>query len=199
MSFLYMQDGQVLPTEEGKLLPQVKSVYNADKTDGKQFYKDVLMYVFMVYNKEGVYKDSFEGYRKTMVVERHLPKRNAQDLESNKRVKDLIAEYLERQMNKNERLLYRLEQDMENLLDHISSIPYTKSVTLKIPYTGEDGETTYVPTKVEVSNAEEKAKSIKLAEGMVDYGDKLKQKILRDKTDNKKKGAPVRLFDRAKK
>lgn len=199
MSFLFIENGEVKPTEEGNLIPQVRAVYNADKTDGKQFYKDVLMYVFFVYNKDGVYKDSFDTYRKTMVIERHLPKRNADDLENNKRVRDLIDEYLDRQMTKNERLLYRLEIDIEKLLERISTIPYSKTVTLKIPYTNEDGETTYVPTKVEIDNSEEKAKTIKIAEGMIDYSEKLRQKILKDKTDKKKKGANIRLFDRVKK
>ena len=199
MPFLYIEEGEVFPTPEGFEIPQVKAVFNADKTEGKGFFKDVLKYVFFVYKKDGVYKDTFERYRKQMVIERHLPKRNHQDLEANKRVVALIQEYLDRQMTKNERLLYQLEKDIDNLLQRVSNIPYTKEVTVKVPVTNSDGETTYIPTKVEMDNSEEKEKAIKLASGMIDYGDKLRSKILKDKIENKKKGSENRLFDKANK
>lgn len=197
MPFLYLENGEVFPTEEGMEIPAVKSVYNADKTDGKVFFRDVLKYLYYVYRKDGVYSDMFEQMRKTTVIERHLPKRDYKVLESNKRVQELIKEYLERQMTKNERLLYLLEKDIEKLLERISSIPYTKTCVVKVPHTNDDGETTMLPTKIEFDNIEEKSKAIKEASSLVDYSDKLRSKILKEKIEDKKKGTSTRLFDKA--
>lgn len=195
MSFLFLKDGDVLPTEEGALIPQLKAVYNADKTEGKRFYKDVLLYVYFVYNQSHTYRDMFEDYRKKVVIERHLPKRKTEDFESNSRVAALINEYLERQLSKSERLLYQLEKDMESLLKRVSSIPYTKKVKTKIKWVNPEGEETLIPVEVEMDNSEEKEKTIRLAERMIDYADKLRAKVVKEKTD-KKQNSTARLFDK---
>lgn len=197
MPFLELKDGVVSPTEEGKLLPPVQRLYNSDKTEGKKFFHDCLMYIFFVYNQSGVYKDSFEGYKKTMVIERHLPKRKADDFEGNSRVVDVIKEYLERQLTKTERFLYQLEKDMESLLTRISNVPYTKTVKAKVPYTDPEGEQTLIEAKVEIDNAKEKEDAIRLGERMIDYADKLRSKVLKEKVDKKKSGDQIRLFDKA--
>lgn len=195
MSFLYMEDGKVFPTEEGKELPAVKALYNADKTEGKRFYNDALIYIFFVYKKDGVYHDMYETMRKKTVLQRHLPKREEKHFEENKRVAELIDEYLQRQFTKTERLLYKLEKDIDALLERISSIPYTKTVKAKIPYTNENGDITQVPAEIELDNSEEKDKSMRLAEKLVDYGDKLRTKILKEQIE-KRKSSGQRLFDK---
>lgn len=198
MPFLEMKDGVVSPTEEGNIIPAVQRLYNSDKTEGKKFFKDCLLYVFLVYNQEGVYKDRFENFRKKMVIERHLPKRNVGDFENNLRVVDLINEYLDRQMTKTERFLYQLEKDMEGLLNRVSNVPYTKIVKAKIPHVNGDGETTMIPADVEIDNSAEKENAIKLGERMIDYGEKLRNKILKEKVDEKK-SLGQRLFDKKRK
>ena len=199
MPFLELKDGVVRPTEEGSLLPPVQRLYNSDKTEGKKFFHDCLMYIFLVYNQNGVYKDSFEGYKKKMVIERHLPKRKIEDFEDNLRVVAVIEEYLDRQMTKTERFLYQLEKDMESLLTRISTIPYTKVVKAKIPYIDADGESTMIPAEVEIDNSKEKEDAIKLGERMLDYEEKLRNKVLKERVESKKTGKHQRLFDRQKK
>ena len=198
MAFLELKDGVVRPTEEGSLLPPVQRLYNSDKTEGKKFFHDCLMYVFFVYNQNGVYKDSFEGYKKKMVIERHLPKRKIEDFEENTRVVAVIQEYLDRQMSKTERFLYQLEKDMESLLTRVSTIPYTKVVKAKIPYVDADGETTMIPAEVEIDNSKEKEDAIKLGERMLDYEEKLRNKVMKENVDKKKAGKTLRLFDKPK-
>ena len=197
MSFLYIKDGVVLPTEEGKTIPQLKALYNADKTESKRFYNDALTYIYFVYKKEGVYDDMYESMRKKTVINRHLPKREEKQFEENKRVRELIQEYLDRQLTKNERLLYKLEKDIDNLLERISSIPYTKNVKATVPHLNEKGEQVMVSAIIEIDNSEEKDKSIRLAEKLVDYGDKLRNKILKEKVE-KRKASGGRLFDKKK-
>jgi hypothetical protein len=195
MPFLYLKDGEVHPTEEGLMIPQVKAVYSSDKTEGKRFYKDVLMYVFYVYNQSGIYKDMFEDYRRKTVIERHLPKRSAEELEANSKVANLIKEYLDRQMTKTERLYYQLEKDMESLLKRVSSIPYTRTVKTKVKWVNDDQEEVLLPVDIEMDNSEEKYKAMKLAETLIDYGEKLKNKISKEKIEIKKNNHG-RLFDK---
>jgi len=195
MSFLYLKDGMVYPTEEGQMIPQVKALYNSDKTDGKKFYREVLLYIFYVYNQSGIYKDMFEDYRKKMVIDRYLPSRDFIELEKNPRVADLIREYLDRQMTKTQRLYYQLEKDMESLLKRVSSIPYIREVRTKVKWVNPDHEEVYLPVEIEIDNSEEKFKAIKLADTLVDYGEKLKNKIIRESTEAKKSNQ-ARLFDK---
>jgi hypothetical protein len=134
-----------------------------------------------------------------MVIERHLPKRKIEDFEDNLRVVAVIEEYLDRQMTKTERFLYQLEKDMESLLTRISTIPYTKVVKAKIPYIDADGESTMIPAEVEIDNSKEKEDAIKLGERMLDYEEKLRNKVLKERVESKKTGKHQRLFDRQKK
>lgn len=195
MPFLYIQDGVVSATEEGMELPQVKAVYSSDKTQGKKFFNDVLRYVFFVYKKDGLYQDLFLSYRKKLAIERHLPGRDIEDFETNRRVLDLIAEYQERQLSKAERFLFQLELDMEALLKRITEIPYTKRVKVNVPVTGQDGEQQTVSTMVDMENYDEKAKAIMLADKMIDYQDKLRAKVIKEKVLDRT-GAQTRLFDK---
>ncbi len=193
MSFIIFQDGVASPTEEGKEIPQVKEVYNADKTLGKKFFHDVLKYIYLVYKREGVYSTFFENERIRLVLDRHFEKRKVEDFEDSKKVRALILEYQNNQFTKMERFYYQLEKDIEMLMERISSIPYTKKVKIQVPLE-QNGETTLVETIVEMENFEEKSKAIMSAERLVDYEQKLKDKIFREKKTMKKEN--TRLFDR---
>lgn len=196
MPFLELKEGLVVPTEEGRLLPCVVRLYSSDKTEGKRYFNDCLMYIFFVYNQSGVYKDTFEDYRKKIVLERHLQRRKVEDFEGNVRVLEVINEYLERQLTKTERFLYQLEKDMDSLLVRISKIPYTKVVKAKIPYRTVDGDETMVTAEVEIDNSKEKEDAIRLGERMIDYADKLRAKVYKEKSESKKGSIYGRLFDK---
>lgn len=198
MSFLYIEDGVVRSTEEGLVLPQVQAVYSADRSTSKKFFNDVIRYVFFVYKKDGVYQDLFLGYRKKLVLERHLPDRTEEDFEKNLRVVALIEEYQQRQLSKAERLLFQLECDMESLLKKITEIPYTKKVKVNIPVIDSNGNEQRVTTIVDMENYDEKAKAIMLADKMVDYQDKLRAKVIKEKSNERGVGQ-MRLFDKTMK
>jgi len=190
-----MENGVVMATEEGMALPQVQDVYSADRTTTKKFFNDVLRYIFFVYKKDGIYQDMFVTFRKKLVLERHLQDRKEDDFEKNQRVVNLILEYQQRQLTKAERFLYQLEIDMEALLNRITEIPYTKRIKINVPYTDQDGNEQKVPTMVDMENYDEKAKAIMLADKMIDYQDKLRAKIIKEKTADKT-GSQARLFDK---
>jgi len=196
MPFLELKDGVVSPTPEGEMLSVVKSLSDSDKTKTKTYFHDALLYVFYVYKKDGVYADSFETYRKKIVITRHLPNRTIDDFENNKRVQALIAEYNERQYTKLERFYYQIEKDMESLLTQISTIPYQKSVKAQLPYKDDEGNETKIAGVITIDNYEEKAKAIMMAEKLIDYADKLKTKIIKEKAQSGRHNN-VRLFDKA--
>lgn len=195
MPFLYIEDGVVKITQEGMVLPQTQEVYSADRSTTKRFFNDVIRYVFFVYKKDGVYQDLFLNYRRKLVLERHLPDRKEEDFEKNIRVINFINEYQQRQLTKAERLLFQLELDMELLLKKITEIPYTKKVKVSVPVMDGDGNETKVSTVVDMENYEEKAKAIMLADKMIDYQDKLRSKIIKEKSVERGVGQ-MRLFDK---
>lgn len=195
MSFLYIENGVVGITEEGMALPAVQDVYNSDRTTTKKFFNDVIRYVFFVYKKDGVYQDLFLGYRKKLTLERHLPDRKEDDFEKNIRVINFISEYQQRQLSKAERFLFQLEIDMEALLKRITEIPYTKKVKVNIPVVDQNGAEQRVSTVIDMENYDEKAKAIMLADKLIDYQDKLRNKIFKEKVDTKV-GGQMRMFDK---
>ena len=195
MPFLYIEDGVVRITQEGMVLPQVQEVYAADRSTTKKFFNDVIRYIFFVYKKDGVYQDLFLNYRRKLVLERHLPDRKEDDFEKNIRVINLITEYQQRQLSKVERLLFQLELDMELLLKKITEIPYTKKVKVSVPVIDQMGDERKIPTIIEMENYEEKAKAIMLADKMIDYQDKLRAKVIKEKS-SERGGGQLRLFDK---
>lgn len=194
MPFLELKDRVVDATEEGKELSSVQDLYNADKTASKKFYHDALKYIYFVYKADGVYSNMFESSRKNHVILKHFEKREIKDFEANIRVKAVIKDYLDLQLTKTKRLYYRLEKDMEDLLDRISKIPYTRKVKVKVPVEGNDGKTE-VATEIEIENYEEKAKAMLMADKLIDYEAKIKAKIFREEVASKK-NSTTRLFDR---
>jgi hypothetical protein len=194
MSFLYIEEGIVKTTDEGMALPSVNALYRSDKTEKKKYFNDCLKYIFFVYKKDGVYKDMMHQHRKRIVINRHFEKRKEHEFEGNLRVVAVIEEYLDRQHTKMERFYYQLEQDIEKLLERIHNIPYVKKVKAKVPYE-KDGEEIFVMAEVEIENYDEKSKAMMLADKLVDYEEKLRSKILKEKMENKKKDH-TRLFDK---
>ena len=56
-----------------------------------------------------------------------------------------------------------------------------------------------IPAEVEIDNSKEKEDAIKLGERMLDYEEKLRNKVLKERVESKKTGKHQRLFDRQKK
>ncbi len=194
MSFLYIEEGIVRATEEGMAIPVVNTLFKSDKTEKKKYFYDCLKYIFFTYKKDGVYKDMMLQHRKKMVINRHFESRKENDFESNVRVQSVIEEYMQRQHTKMERFYYKLELDIEKLLERIHDIPYVKKVKAKVPYE-KDREEIFVMAEIEIENYDEKSKAMMLADKLVDYEEKLRSKILKEKTQNKKKDQ-TRLFDK---
>ncbi len=194
MSFLYIEEGVVKVTEEGMALPAIDALYRTDKTDRKRYFNDCMKYVFFVYKKDGVYKDMMLTHRRKIVINRHFEKRKEDEFENNLKVQGVIEEYMQRQHTKMERFYYKLENDIEKLLERIHDIPYTKKVKAKVPFE-KDGEVTMVQAEIEIENYEEKSKAMMLADKLVDYEEKLRGKILKEKIEIKKKDS-TRLFDK---
>ena len=195
MSFLSLDNGIVVCSEEGMTIPVVMLLYNTDKSKEKKFFRDSICYLYWVYNREGLYKDLFEGARKDLVMMRYLSGYKLIDFDGNNRVQAVKDEYLERQMTKHERFLYRLENDMEGLLNRITSIPYIKNIKTKVPHVLDNGDEIMVKVSLEIDNSKEKQEAIKLADTMIDYAEKLRNKILKEKIDKRTGGTLQRLFE----
>jgi hypothetical protein len=88
-----------------------------------------------------------------------------------------------------ERMILKVDEDMEILLKKISEVPLTKRVKMKIKI-DDDGRTE--ERVIDMDNSEEKFKVMQIAEKLIEYQTKLREKIVRDE---KKKKTHKRLFD----
>jgi hypothetical protein len=190
MSFIELKNGEIEVTEEGKTLPEIKELYAADRTSShKRWYKDALTFLYYVYKRDGIYANLFPSERKERVIQRYMPGRSIKDFENNKafvKVRDL---YMDLQFTTVERMILKVDDDMEMLLKKISEVPLTKRVKVKIKI-DDDGRTE--ERFIDMDNSEEKFKVMQIAEKLIEYQAKLREKIVRDE---RKKKTHKRLFD----
>lgn len=193
MSFLVLNNGKVEFTEEGKTLPAVIELYNSDKRVNKKFVDDSATYIFYVYKNDGVYENKLPQARRQMVIEKHLPERTIKDFENNRIVKSLIALYIELEYTPVEQLYLGLKRDIEDLLKRVGNIEYEKKILVEWDSEVEGGETRHFKEWVTMDNSAEKEKAMNLATKLIDFDEKLKAKIYKEKKEKRQSG--VALFD----
>lgn len=186
MSFLVLNNGKVEFTEEGKTLPAVIELYNSDKRVNKKFVDDSATYIFYVYKNGGVYENKLPQARKQMVIEKHLPERSIKDFENNRIVKSLIALYVELEYTPVEQLYLGLKRDIEDLLKRVGNIEYEKKVLVEWDSETSIGEVKHFKEWVLMDNSAEKEKAMNLATKLIDFDEKLKAKIYKEKKDKRK-------------
>jgi len=196
MGFLYLEDDKVKITEEGKALKETKELNASDRHKGKPFYNNVLIYTYWTYTFDGVFKDILPEHRKKEVADRYLRKTKWKDIESNKKAKAFIDIYVKTSTTFIEKSYENIKKDMEDLMKHLRSIPFTKKEHIKttIEY-GEYNERVPVNTMTDVDNSEEKLRAIKSYDVLLVLEEKIRQKVIEEKTKGKKRNKR-RLFDK---
>jgi hypothetical protein len=196
MSFLVLNNGKVEFTEEGKTLPVVIELYNSDKRVNKKFVDDTATYIFYVYKNDGVYENKLPQARRQMVIEKHLPERTIKDFENNRIVKSLIALYIELQYTPVEQLYLGLKRDIEDLLKRVGNIEYEKEIMVEFDadvVVENENTTKHFKQRVMMDNSVEKDKAMALATKLIDFDEKLKAKIYKEKKEKRQSG--IALFD----
>ena len=193
MSFLELKNGKVEFTEEGKTLPSVIELYNSDKRIIKKFVDDTATYIFYSYKNGGVYENKLPNARKQMVIDKHLPERTIKDFENNRIVKSIIALFIELEYTPVEQLYLGLKRDIEDLLKRVSNIEYEKNILVEWDSEVDGGETRHFKQWVLMDNSAEKEKAMTLATKLIDFDEKLKAKIYKEKKEKRQTG--IALFD----
>jgi len=191
MPFVELISDKVSWTEEG--LAQ-KEVLALKKFKDKDFLQDFGTYLYWVYKPSGFYENEFPSTKKVMVCERHINNRKWEEFEDVKECREIINLYIKLSYSLSERAYMKLRLDIEEYFDHLHAIPWVKKLKVEVNVPIEDGTITVTQKIVEFSNADEKSKTMKQMNDIVDWEEKLKLKIFKE---SKGKKHTIRLFDRS--
>jgi hypothetical protein len=196
--FLYLEGEEVKITDEGMLIPEVKLLYALDRRNSsKPYFKKCITYIYWAYKIDGEYRNILPSKRKKLAVEH--AEGDLKHFNDDKKLQDVIKVYTRDQTSLNQRMYESIKKDMDDLLEMIQSIPFTKKIKIDvmvdIPLNADSTETTkkQIITTVEVDNSKEKFEAISRSEKLIDLEEKLKKKIIKE--DQQKKRSQGRLFD----
>jgi len=196
MSFIVLNNGKAEFTKEGQTLPAVIELYNSDKHVIKKLVDDTATYIFYVYKNDGVYENKLPQARRQMVIEKHLLERSIKDFENNRIIKSIINLYIELQYTPVEQLYLGLKRDIEDLLKRVGNIEYEKEVMVEFEaevVVNNEKEVKHFKQRIMMDNSSEKEKAMSLATKLIDFDEKLKAKIYKEKKEKRHSGTA--LFD----
>ena len=148
-----------------------------DKSARKTYYHRALNYVYFVYSPDSPYKEYYLSVRKSKFCVDILKKGADcwEKIEGHKEVKDLIEWYKDVVMTVEERMVADVDEDIDNFVKHLSSIPYVKA-------NGED-------------NIDTKLKAIKASKELLTLKRELRAMLKGKKAKENKKKVRTRLFE----
>lgn len=176
--------------------PNFVLLRSQDKTRDKRIYKEKLLYLFFMYKREGEYSERILSDRKRIVESRYLKELKAEEIEKDEAFIGVRQFYLEEQFTLTENTYFAVEEDIDNLIRHINSIPYNKREKIKVNITvpkydiedlPEDKlETKTVEKEVNVNNSEEKLKAMESLQKILKWKQDLKEMIKKERTESKR-------------
>lgn len=195
MSFLYLENNVVKITDEGMALKPYDVLYKSDKTEGKKFFNQVITYIYWVFKKDGIYSNQPLPSRKKHVSKAYI-NRNYKELERQPKVRECIEEYYNINYTRDERRLDTVENDIDEYMDYLVSIPWTIRQNVEVDVevmVGEDKQIIPKKVSVDVPNDDAKKKSMKSLKEMIELRNELEKTI--SKQSRKKRDSGKRLFD----
>jgi len=176
------EDGKIIISKEGMQLASVKALYNTDKNAGKTFFKKCMTYIFYVYNPEGIYKNKLLSIRQKEVCEKYLDGEDWDKYNSNKKLQDVVIDYLDLCLTPTEQLVIKFNKEIDNILQRLSEIPNTREMIFDFDVDGRIEK-----KKIIADNSKEKKEAIEIGIKLLDYQKLLKEKVKIDKDEKKKK------------
>lgn len=184
---LELINNKVFIIKEAEFLPEYVSLCK------KKFKEEALTFIYYMYNENSVYKELLPSQRRKYVSERHLQGYSVEEIEKDEDVQKFIDIYNEIQLSREERLRQKVQEDMDDLLDRLSNIKFSKTVIVNVEVE-EKGSTVTKKVSVEIDNSKEKGEALKLAETLIELSKKLE--IMVKGQTNKKKEQKIRLYDK---
>jgi ketosteroid isomerase-like protein len=201
MSFLVLQDGKVLLTDEGKMLVLVQKLQKADRTQDKKWFNDMLKGLYFIYKPETMF-DELEHETKILEVSSKMLERPWREHIKNKDLKQLAKFYQDTVTTQNMRNLRGMETDMEIFKRHISKIPMEKSMNIDrdVEYVDDNGEkrTARIQKRLTVINSDEKQMAYKALLDMQRSYNQLKELTKEETNKIKVNEKKKRLFESRK-
>ncbi len=199
MSFLKLEDGKVVLTEEGKTLPLVKKLIQGDNTKDKWKAQDVLTGLYFIYKPETMY-DNLEHETKILEVSSKMLKRDWNEYMKMKVVRELAEFYSKLVTTQSMRNLLDMQRDMEKFKEHISKIPMETIdyVDYDIEYKDDDGNLRMkrVQKRIKRINTEEKQKAYKALLDMQKLYNQMRELVKEESTKIKVAEKKRRLFEK---
>lgn len=192
MPYVELKGDKVSWTLEGLAQKEVLDLKVFLEKRDIDMFNDCATYLYWTYKKGGFYDTELPTSKKEMVCKHHFVNREWTDFEDLPMMKTIIERYIDLTYTVIEKMYLKLKSDIEELQMHYSNIPWTRKikVQVRIPMEGEEDQ--FQEKLVEISNAEEKQKAMKLVNDIIDFDEKLKLKIFKESKENKKKSA---MFD----
>lgn len=175
-------DGKIIISKEGMQLASVKALYNTDKNAGKTFFKKCMTYIFYVYNPEGIYKNKLLSIKRKEVCEKYLDGEEWDKYDGNKKLQDVVIDYLDLCLTPTEQLVIKFNKEIDNILQRLSEIPNTREMIFDFDV---DGRTE--KKKIIADNSKEKKEAIEIGIKLLDYQKLLKEKVKVDKDEKQRK------------
>lgn len=194
---LYLEDKKVKITEDGLCIPAVKELYADDRHTDKPWFNKCITYIYWAYKKDGEYRNLVKRKRQMLAAD-HTGE-SFERFEENIAVIKVINLYIELQLSPVERLYEGIKADIDEMLERIRKIPFTKEIKVEmfvdVPVSELSNETVKKPIKqiVEMDNSEEKFKAINRADQLIDLEEKLRKKVIKEQQDKRDK--QKRIFD----
>jgi len=183
-------EGEVVICDIAKNIQEVVSL----KKEGPAFFRNAITFIYWMYNEESIYREMLHSQRKTYICKRHLAGEDPEIYENNVCVKKFINLYEEIQCSREERLRRAVQVDMDDLLNRLSTIKFTKKVQVSVTVE-EKGEDVVKKIFVEIDNSKEKADAMALSLTLINLSRQLELKV-KETAKTKKQDQSRRMFDR---
>lgn len=204
--FIELVDGIPTITEEGKNLVFVKKFKADYPLSESNYFTDAIAYIYYVNHRGSILRNRLPAEKGKYACEYYIPGRNPSDFDRNKHVKKLTKEFISTQLTFTEKIRENLISDLQELMDHSSSIPLFRKQ--KVQHTIHDHqffcskcETTQtqdIPINVTIliDNSVEKNKAIEMVDRLMVSIEKMDDKIKKEAAEEKRNKAHLkRIFD----
>lgn len=177
MSFLKLENGEVVVTDEGMQLPEVQVIYKRDRNSNKSYFKKVIKYVYFVYKPDSTFSEILYTERKREVFDKFVKTGDVEAFINDTEIEELGKSFEDKSVTHEEKLLIRWKEDVQQYLDMLTSIPYYRVVN-----------------GVQIPNITEKENALKAATNII----KVKKSLDEMVNASRKKGraSTARVFDR---
>lgn len=194
---------KVVIADEAMGFDEVKKIYRKDRrNESKPYFNKVITYIYHAYATVHGLSNIFPAERKKRVCNAYFNGEDvASQLENDADVVALIDLYKKDSGTITERFYEGLKPQMEDLLNHINSIPMTRKQRVKkkinVEFIDTNGNQQHqevdINVMIEIDNSEEKLKAFNTADKLIDLEQKMKVKVIQERKDKKKNTR--RMFD----